>query len=135
VEYRVWSLESEGTAVNGPEHDMQAYVDEVSGGYIWQHEPMKICVSLLTAADGAEDVDKPVVGKHPASSGVTFGVNVDDEWFVVYILRKLSERFNVCIQVWDDDGEFLLIEAAARILAVFCHIGLHIPSFPGDIQV
>ena len=41
-----------------------------------------------------------------------FGVNMDDEWYVVYLLRRVSEAFDVAVQVWDEDGEFLLIEAA-----------------------
>ena len=37
---------------------------------------------------------------------------MDDEWFVVYLLRRMTEVFDVAVQVWDEDGEFLLIEAA-----------------------
>ncbi|KAH8150290.1 uncharacterized protein LAJ45_05501 [Morchella importuna] len=38
---------------------------------------------------------------------------VDDEWFVVWMLRELSARFaDLWIRVYDTDGEFLLIEAA-----------------------
>ncbi|KDQ20565.1 hypothetical protein BOTBODRAFT_26568 [Botryobasidium botryosum FD-172 SS1] len=37
---------------------------------------------------------------------------VDDEWCVVWLLREVSKLWDVCIQVYDSDGQFLLIEAA-----------------------
>ncbi|KIJ45573.1 hypothetical protein M422DRAFT_166272 [Sphaerobolus stellatus SS14] len=37
---------------------------------------------------------------------------VDDEWAVVWVLREASRRWDVCVSVYDSDGEFLLIEAA-----------------------
>lgn len=44
---------------------------------------------------------------------VTFGQNVEDEWFVVGILARISEHIKeVAIRVADNDGEILLIEAA-----------------------
>lgn len=42
-----------------------------------------------------------------------FGDSIVDEWTVVYILRKLSfASHDIWIRVYDNDGEFLLIEAA-----------------------
>ena len=36
-----------------------------------------------------------------------------DEWTIVYILRKISSDFpDMWIRLYDNDGEFLLIEAA-----------------------
>jgi hypothetical protein len=35
---------------------------------------------------------------------------IDDEWFIVYILHMLSQEYIISVQ--DEDGEFLLIEAA-----------------------
>jgi hypothetical protein len=38
---------------------------------------------------------------------------LQDEWFIVYLLYQISSKFkNLFIQVADEDGEFLLIEAA-----------------------
>lgn len=38
---------------------------------------------------------------------------VEDEWYMVYILQKLSAHIRNCIvQIRDEDGEFLLIEVA-----------------------
>lgn len=46
--------------------------------------------------------------------GITdIGSCLEDEWVIVFLLKKLSEKFSdIWIQVTDTDGEFLLIEAA-----------------------
>ena len=46
--------------------------------------------------------------------GVTeFGDAVEDEWLIVYILRRLTQsHHSVWARVFDTDGEFLLVEAA-----------------------
>ncbi|TGZ62738.1 hypothetical protein CRM22_007264 [Opisthorchis felineus] len=47
------------------------------------------------------------------SGSVSFGESVEDEWFVVWLLYQLTTHDqNIVIQVEDEDGEFLLIEAA-----------------------
>ncbi|XP_013115710.2 protein ecdysoneless [Stomoxys calcitrans] len=50
----------------------------------------------------------------PHLHGVThYGDNIADEWFIVYLLTKLSQEFpTIVVRVIDADGEFLLIEAA-----------------------
>ena len=41
-----------------------------------------------------------------------FGDNIEDEWFIVALLMQLSTLHpTIAIQVVDNDGEFLLIEA------------------------
>lgn len=108
-------------------------------GYVWQRDAFALTPSAqrpppwdaasgkaprrAAAADGN--------GSAPASSGsasssssagasppclwgvVSFGDAVDDEWFVVWLLLELTRQFaGAAARVWDDDGEFLLIEAA-----------------------
>ena len=42
-----------------------------------------------------------------------YGDNIEDEWLIVYLLRELSKRFpSLWARMTDNDGEFLLIEAA-----------------------
>lgn len=73
--------------------------------YIWQHDGMDIgkCCSIIK---------KNARWKNMIEGSVRFGDNVDDEWFVVWILREMTKAFHIAVRVWDDDGEFLLIEAA-----------------------
>jgi hypothetical protein len=41
--------------------------------------------------------------------------HVEDEWWAVWLLLTLSQQLpHLCIRVWDDDGEFLLIEVRWR---------------------
>ncbi|NXG84930.1 ECD protein, partial [Stercorarius parasiticus] len=70
--------------------------------YIWQRQPFRLrCV--------------PARGDTPAHIGGTtlFGDNVEDEWFIVYLVREITREFpGLAARVDDNDGEFLLIEAA-----------------------
>jgi len=71
------------------------------GGYIWDREaPM-----LHT-----DDDDDHVLLLDMRVQGC-----VDDEWFLTYLLRELSRMHALCISVEDEDGEFLLIEAADEL--------------------
>lgn len=46
-------------------------------------------------------------------SSTQVGDNIEDEWFIVYLVIEISKIFNeLIIQINDNDGEFLLIEAA-----------------------
>ncbi|GFS38047.1 protein ecdysoneless homolog [Trichonephila inaurata madagascariensis] len=87
----------------------EKYLSQITGflrRYIWQNEPfnLRVVESLNTAV--------PVY-----LEGITsYEDNVEDEWFIVYLLFYLSEKDkNLVIQVQDNDGEFLLIEAANHL--------------------
>lgn len=42
-----------------------------------------------------------------------FGDNIEDEWFIVYLVKNITKLYtNIVVQIKDSDGEFLLIEAA-----------------------
>lgn len=42
-----------------------------------------------------------------------FGDNIEDEWFIVHLLLELTKRHtNLIVKVQDNDGDFLMIEAA-----------------------
>ncbi|KAL2504499.1 Protein SGT1-like protein [Abeliophyllum distichum] len=70
--------------------------------YIWQHQPFTLSPSF-----------NPI----PHLSGhLRFGDNLEDEWFVVFLLFETSRSFpNLSIRVWDSDGDFLLIECAFHL--------------------
>lgn len=45
-----------------------------------------------------------------------FGDSVADEWLIVWLLLELSKKFpDTWIRIYDNDGEFLLIEAADKL--------------------
>ncbi|XP_037997319.1 protein ecdysoneless homolog isoform X2 [Motacilla alba alba] len=70
--------------------------------YVWQRQPFRLRYV-------------PRRGDTPAHLGGTtvFGDNVEDEWFIVYLLREISREFpGLAASIDDNDGEFLLIEAA-----------------------
>ncbi|XP_004383294.1 protein ecdysoneless homolog [Trichechus manatus latirostris] len=70
--------------------------------YIWQNQPFNLKY-------------KPEKGDVPAHMfGMTkFGDNIEDEWFIVYVMKQITEEFpELVARIEDNDGEFLLIEAA-----------------------
>ncbi|KAK9326303.1 SGT1 protein-domain-containing protein [Lipomyces orientalis] len=71
--------------------------------YIWQRQEFNLKVVELFG--------------EPCLRGVTeFGECIDDEWFIVFILRELSRKVpDIVVKITDNDGEFLLIEAANAI--------------------
>lgn len=84
----------------------QQLCDELTGGYIWQRDVFQLQVKThdgLTYLHGTTD----------------YGDSVEDEWLVVYLLRRLTTSFpHLWARVSDSsDGEFLLIEAANNLPA------------------
>ncbi|GAB2282983.1 hypothetical protein Dimus_017516 [Dionaea muscipula] len=80
--------------------------------YIWQHDPFTLSVSSVpTPTCPCSSSDVPHLHGH-----LRFGDNIDDEWFVVFLLFHLSRSYDfLTIRVWDADGDFLLIEAAYHL--------------------
>ncbi|KAK9713150.1 hypothetical protein RND81_06G006900 [Saponaria officinalis] len=79
-------------------------VHPLTSTYLWQHQPFSL--SLSTASTTA-----PHLHGH-----LRYGDNIDDEWFTVFLLFQISRDFpDLCIRVWDSDGDFLLIEAAFHL--------------------
>ncbi|CAI2171851.1 14211_t:CDS:10 [Funneliformis geosporum] len=65
-------------------------------GYIWQKDSFQL--------------------KLIKNESARFGDCIDDEWFIVFLLRQISLKFkDAVISVSDYDGEFLLIEAAKQL--------------------
>ncbi|PKA66287.1 Protein SGT1 like [Apostasia shenzhenica] len=77
--------------------------------YVWQHEPF-----LLSPASSSSSCRLCCSPPIPHLHGKTrFGDNLEDEWFIVFLLFQISRTLPfLSIRVWDSDGEFLLIEAA-----------------------
>ncbi|MCJ8736524.1 hypothetical protein PDJAM_G00013480 [Pangasius djambal] len=82
--------------------DVLAELAALLVGYIWQRQPFNLSFH-------------PEKGGVPAHLGgsTEFGDNVEDEWFIVYLLKHITHTFSeLAASVQDNDGQFLLIEAA-----------------------
>eukprot|EP01041_Mallomonas_annulata_P000333 gene334-600_t len=83
-------------------------VQKLTSNYIWHSDE----ISFTIVSSNTEDIKSRFF-----LQGLNFfGDNIEDEWFIVYILLEISlERPDVSICVTDADGQFLLIEAAEHI--------------------
>ncbi len=81
------------------------HVEKITESYIWHCEKFN-----LRACDKDEEIE---YGGCICGS-VNFQGNMNDEWFVVYILYQLSiwDEYEFFIKIIDDDGQFLLAEVA-----------------------
>jgi len=92
--------------------------------FIWHQDPFNLAVHL-TASDCSCELNASSSDKNrnqqeqflPHFYGCTvFGDNIEDEWFIVWILRELTVRYNgLVVRVVDNDGEFLMIETADKL--------------------
>ncbi|KAI8576352.1 hypothetical protein K450DRAFT_257347 [Umbelopsis ramanniana AG] len=87
--------------------EIRALAEQITGNYIWQKDHFGLSITTSSLRDPS----------YPFLHGITrYGDCVTDEWLVVYILKEISKRYqDVVIDVFDNDGEFLLIEAAMEL--------------------
>ncbi|CAD5123719.1 DgyrCDS12038 [Dimorphilus gyrociliatus] len=80
-----------------------AQVFPIVSTYIWQNDSFLV--------DVPKDNDKDYF-----AGNTKFGDNIEDEWLIVYLLFELSrQNEGLVAKVWDNDGEFLLIEASNNL--------------------
>ncbi|XP_019601425.2 protein ecdysoneless homolog [Rhinolophus sinicus] len=109
VEYRLFLIPDEPRDPEKHKQILQKYIERIMTQfapmlfpYIWQNQPFNLKY-------------KPGKGGVPAHLfGMTkFGDNIEDEWFIVYIVKQITKEFpELVARIEDNDGEFLLIEAA-----------------------
>ncbi|GAA6231629.1 protein ecdysoneless homolog [Lates japonicus] len=109
VQYKLFLVQPDGSSSQQTEEHLSHLVKEILAKvaplliqYIWQHQAFNLNYH-------------PEKGDVPAHIGgsTQFGDNVEDEWFIVYLLQLITEAFpELAARVDDNDGEFLLIEAA-----------------------
>ncbi|KAK2878909.1 hypothetical protein Q8A67_019700 [Cirrhinus molitorella] len=112
VQYQLFLVHRDQSDAEGHERFLQQILQNILAEiapllvqYIWQHQPFNLKYH-------------PEKGDVPAHlGGVTeFGDNVEDEWFIVYLLKHITGTFSdVAAVVYDNDGQFLLIEAAEHL--------------------
>ncbi|RZC37469.1 SGT1 -like ecdysoneless [Asbolus verrucosus] len=81
--------------------------------YLWHKDEFKLTARTWISNSLIHDNGKTEY-LPPHLHGVThFGDNIEDEWFIVFLLRQLTKEIDGLIaRVYDADGEFILIEAA-----------------------
>ncbi|KAF9147732.1 hypothetical protein BG015_010584 [Linnemannia schmuckeri] len=89
---------------------ISSIVAEVCEDYIWHKDAFSL---TITSGQGKGPTGQPYL-----RGQTRFGDSIDDEWIVVHLLREITKRIPGSIaRVQDNDGEFLLIEAADHIPA------------------
>ncbi|XP_070696862.1 protein ecdysoneless homolog [Pempheris klunzingeri] len=109
VQYKLFSVQADGSVSQQTEEHFTHLIEEVLAKvapllvqYIWQHQSFNL----------KYHPEKEGVPAHIGGS-TQFGDNVEDEWFIVYLLQQITGAFpELAARVEDNDGEFLLIEAA-----------------------
>ena len=91
-----------GPGAGGGAGALRARLRGLAGGHVWERAPPGARAG--PGGPGAADV----------CGSLSVGDGLDDEWLLVGLLLRLSAEVGpgAVFRVWDDDGEFLLIEAA-----------------------
>nr|CAG4712250.1 unnamed protein product [Naegleria fowleri] len=101
----------------------QFFMENIPKNYIWQGDAFHL--NIISPKQQIEQLEQEMLSVYRNNQSIyplLFGridfteTNID-EWFVTYLLMELSQKFQnrVVIQIQDQDGEFLLIEAAMHI--------------------
>uniref|UniRef100_A0A8C7AW67 Ecdysoneless cell cycle regulator n=1 Tax=Neovison vison TaxID=452646 RepID=A0A8C7AW67_NEOVI len=109
VEYHLFLIPDEPRDPEKHKEILQKYIERIMTHfapllvpYIWQNQPFN-----LRYKPGKGDVPAHIFGM------TKFGDNIEDEWFIVYIVKQITKEFpELVARIEDNDGEFLLIEAA-----------------------
>lgn len=83
--------------------------------YIWHREPPSISVSSSPSLTRSSTSHLP---PHILFHLRTGGECIEDEWFATHLLLRASTELahlQLCISIEDEDGQFLLIEAAEHL--------------------
>ncbi|OMH82308.1 Protein SGT1 [Zancudomyces culisetae] len=90
--------------VNRLTQDILSYIESQTLGFVWNLEPINL------------QLEKNDRGYYEIKGRSRFGDSIDDEWLIVWILYQISTKYpTLVISVCDNDGEFLLVEAALEL--------------------
>jgi hypothetical protein len=89
-----------------------AHTEALSSKYIWNNQSFFLNKPVKCEALKDEKLDKFLF--YSCSGLCDFGDNLEDEWYIVYILNSLTLKYplKIAAQLNDQDGEFLLIQSA-----------------------
>ncbi|KAJ9592776.1 hypothetical protein L9F63_015554 [Diploptera punctata] len=91
---------------------VESTIRKYAENYIWHKDTFNISPNLLSLSLSSEVSDKDQLPFHFYGS-THYGDNIEDEWFIVFLLLQLTREIDgLIVRVIDSDGEFLLIEAA-----------------------
>ncbi|KAM4636429.1 protein ecdysoneless homolog [Discoglossus pictus] len=109
VEYHLFLVPQEPNDPEQRKQILHQYIEQILARfanllapYIWQNQPFNLRYKSKKG-DAPDNI-----------GGVThFGDNIEDEWFIVFLIQQITKAFpDLAARVEDNDGEFLLIEAA-----------------------
>lgn len=87
--------------------NIKSFISDKIKGYIWHKD--KFNLQIIIPSNDNNGKESPIY----LHGLVKYGDNIEDEWYIVFLLIEISKRFaNLSIKVVDAEGEFLLIEAA-----------------------
>jgi hypothetical protein len=92
---------------------VKSYIDDKIKDYLWHKH--KFNLQIIVPSNDSSSSNGSSGNKSPIyfHGLVKYGDNIEDEWYIVYILIETSKKFpGLSIKVVDADGEFILIEAA-----------------------
>ncbi|XKL63224.1 hypothetical protein PGB90_005588 [Kerria lacca] len=94
-----------------------SFITPFTNNYIWQKDEFNLRKVNHTDSERVSSYLHGIVH---------YGENIEDEWFIVYLLLTFSKQCNdIFIRIIDSDGEFLLIEAAEHLPKwVYIHSGM-----------
>ncbi|KAF9942256.1 hypothetical protein BGZ65_007130 [Modicella reniformis] len=87
---------------------ISSIVAELAKDYIWHKDAFSLRVETSKG--------EPLSSQPYLKGETRIGDSLDDEWMIVFLLREITKRIRGSIaRIQDNDGEFLLIEAADHI--------------------
>ncbi|KAK6630931.1 hypothetical protein RUM44_003103 [Polyplax serrata] len=88
---------------------ISSLIGKISENYIWHNERIRIFPKNLVSHSYSSE-EKEAFSFY---GSLNYAENIEDEWFLVYILMELTKQVkDLVVSIKDSDGEFLLIEAA-----------------------
>ncbi|KAI1319022.1 hypothetical protein EDD11_005220 [Mortierella claussenii] len=90
---------------------ISSMVNDLVKDYIWHKDAFSLRVVSGTSQAPSGQLSQPYL-----KGQTRIGDSLDDEWLIVFLLREITKRIPGSIaKVQDNDGEFLLVEAADHI--------------------